>query len=160
MLSCYLKTLVKEFQFRMFISTNIICGFHQIKAKTLVKLCDSHLTSYSGPPFFICLVFSAAYGLTLLLCFPGSLLLVPIPLPLFGCCWGSRSWRSSRSRARSPRRFPFLPALFPPVVSAAPRARLFALGSQGDPSPEGRLSVVTTPVSHVTTTSVPLLTTA
>lgn len=123
MLSCYLKTLVKEFQFRMFISTNIICGFHQIKAKTLVKLCDSHLTSYSGPPFFICLVFSAAYGLTLLLCFPGSLLLVPIPLPLFGCCWGSRSWRSSRSRARPPRRFPFLPALFPSVVSAAPRAR-------------------------------------
>lgn len=37
---------------------------------------------------------------------------------------------------------------------------LFPLGSQGDPSPEGRLSVVTTPVSHVTTTSVPLLTTA
>lgn len=123
MLSCYLKTLVKEFQFRMFISTNIICGSDQIKAKTSVKLCDPHLTSYSGPPFFICLVFRAAHGLTLLLCFPGSFLLVPVPFPLFGCCWGSRSWRSSGSGARPPRRFPFVPALFPPVVSAAPRAR-------------------------------------
>lgn len=123
MLSCYLKTLVKEFQFRMFISTNIICGFDQIKAKTLVKLCNSHLTPYSGPPFLICLVFSAAYGLTLLLCFPGSFLLLPIPFPLFGCCWGSRSWRSSRSRGWPPHRFPFLPALFPPVVSTSPRAR-------------------------------------
>lgn len=159
MLSCYLKTLVKEFQFRMFISTNIICGFDQIKAKTLVKLCDSHLTSYSGPPFLICLVFSAAYGLTLLLCFPGSLLLLPIPFPLFGCCWGSRGWRSSSSRGRSPHRFSFLPALFPPVVGASPRARLFPLGSEGRPSPEGWLPVITTSVSHVTTTSVPLLTT-
>lgn len=160
MLSCYLKTLVKEFQFRMFISTNIICGSDQIKAKTSVKLCDSHLTSYSGPPFFICLVFSAARGLTLLLCFPGSFLLLPVPFPLFGCCWGSRSRRSSRSRGRPPRRrFPFLPALFPPVVSASPRARLFPLGSEGWSSPEWRLPVITTSVSHVTTTSVPLLTT-
>lgn len=123
MLSCYLKTSVKEFQFRMFISTNIICGFDQIKAKTLVKLCDSHLTSYSGPAFFICLVFSAAGGLALLLCFPGSFLFLPVPFPLFGCCWGSRSWRSSRSRARPSWRFPFLPALFPPVICASPRAR-------------------------------------
>lgn len=123
MLSCYLKTLVKEFQFRMFISTNIICGFHQIKAKTSVKLCDSHLTSYSGPPFFVCLVFSAACGFTLLLCFPGSLLLLPIPFSLFGCCWGSSSRRSSRSRARAPGRFALLAALFPPVVGAPPRAR-------------------------------------
>lgn len=127
MLSCYLKTLVKEFQFRMFISTNIICGFDQTKAKTWVKLCDSHLTSYSGPPFLICLVLCAAHGLTLLLCFPGSFLLVPVPFPFFGCCRGSRGCRGSRSRGRAPRRFPFpfpfLPALFPPVVSAAPRAR-------------------------------------
>lgn len=35
----------------------------------------------------------------------------------------------------------------------------FTLGSQGWPSPEGRLSVIAAPISHVTATSVPLLTT-
>lgn len=122
MLSCYLKTFVKEFQFRMFISTNTIRGFDQIKAKTLVKLCDFHLTSYSGPPFFICLVFSATKGLPLLFSFPGTLLLLPISFSIF-CCWrGSRRWRSSRSRSWSPNCFTFFSPFFPPIVSTPPGA--------------------------------------
>lgn len=102
------------------------------KLKHRLNSVISHLTSYGGPAFFVCLVFSAARGLTLLLCFPGSFLLLPIPLPLFGCCWRSRSWRSSGSRGRPPRRFPFLPALFPPVVSASPGARCGAGGKRNN----------------------------
>lgn len=122
MLSHYLKTFVKEFQFRMFISTNIIHGFHQIKAKTLVKLCDFHLTSYSGPPLFICLIFSTAKGLTLLFCFPGTFLLLPISFSIFWCWWGSRSWRSSWSRSWSPNCFTFFSTFFSPIISTPPWA--------------------------------------
>ena len=84
--------------------------------------CDFHLTSYSGPPLFICLILSTAKGLTLLFRFPGALLLLPISFSIFRCWWGSRSWRSSRSRSWAPNCFTFFSTLFLPIISTPPWA--------------------------------------